>query len=122
MVVPPLANIGGFVMEGIDIVAETKIRKEISEKLTGGLKTEVFPRAETSEMVNEFVTRLQQEAGEDIDKKLIISGFTNYPVEADEIEQPCETCMYYLAHRKFCELPELMLPVEPEWSCRLWRI
>jgi hypothetical protein len=25
-------------------------------------------------------------------------------------------------HRRFCELPELMLPVEPQWSCRLWRI
>jgi hypothetical protein len=122
MVVPPLANIAALVTEEIDIVAETKVRKEISEKLVTDLKTEVFPRAETSEMVNEFITRLQQEAGEDIDRKLIISGFTNYTVEADEIEQSCETCMYYLSHRKFCELPELMLPVEPEWSCRLWRI
>tara|TARA_R100001244_G_scaffold6593_24_gene8179 strand:+ start:51796 stop:52128 length:333 start_codon:yes stop_codon:yes gene_type:complete len=106
----------------IDIVAETKVRNEISEKLAAGLETEAYPRAETSEMVNEFITRLQQEAGDDIDKKLIISGFTNYAVEADDIEQPCETCMYYLSNRKFCELPELMLPVEPEWSCRLWRI
>ena len=122
MVVPPLANIAALVTEEIDIVAETKVRKEISEKLVTDLKREVFPRAETSEMVNEFITRLQQEAGEDIDRKLIISGFTNYTVEADEIEQSCETCMYYLSHRKFCELPELMLPAEPEWSCRLWRI
>jgi hypothetical protein len=30
--------------------------------------------------------------------------------------------MYYLLHRKFCELPELALPVEPTWSCKLWRI
>ena len=39
-----------------------------------------------------------------------------------DIEQACETCMYYKVHRRYCELPELELPVEPEWSCRLWRI
>lgn len=99
-----------------------ELRKEIADKLAAGLKTEVFPRAETSEMVNAFVTRLREEAGQDLDKKLIISGFTDYTVEVEGIEQACETCMYYLAHRKFCELPELMLPAEPEWSCRLWRI
>ena len=49
-------------------------------------------------------------------------GFTDHTIEVEDIEQPCDTCMYYLVHRKFCELPELMLPVEPEWSCRLWRI
>jgi hypothetical protein len=30
--------------------------------------------------------------------------------------------MYYKVHRRYCELPELDFPVEPEWSCRLWRI
>lgn len=32
------------------------------------------------------------------------------------------TCMYFLVHRKWCDLPELSVPVEPEWWCRLWRI
>ncbi len=97
-------------------------RVEIAKMLKNGLKTEVWPRAETSEDVNGIVSRLQVEAGDDLEKKLVISGFTDYTVEADEIEQPCETCMYYKVHAKFCDLPELMLPVEPEWSCRLWRI
>jgi hypothetical protein len=30
-------------------------------------------------------------------------------------------CMYFVVHRKWCELPELAWPVEPEWWCRLWR-
>ena len=98
------------------------LRKTIAEKLAGGLQTEAFPRAETSEMVNEIVGRLRAEAVGDLDKKLIIGGFTDHTIEIDDVEHPCETCMYYLVHRKFCELPELMLPVEPEWSCRLWRI
>ena len=98
------------------------LRRKIADKLKSGLNTEVYPRAGNSEMVNEFITRLQTEAGKDLDKKLIISGFTDHTIEVDEIEQPCETCMYYQVHHKFCELPELMLPVQPEWSCRLWRI
>ncbi|HIP78191.1 MAG TPA: hypothetical protein EYH07_06985, partial [Kiloniellaceae bacterium] len=71
---------------------------------------------------NEVVGRLQRAAPEDLDAKLTIAGVTDHTIEADEIEQPCETCMYYLVHRRFCELPELMIPVEPQWSCRLWRI
>jgi hypothetical protein len=30
--------------------------------------------------------------------------------------------MYYMVHSKCCDLPELALPVEPDWWCRLWRI
>ena len=101
---------------------DDRLRDEIDAKLKSGLDTEVWPRAETSEMVNEIVARLQNEAASDLTAKLVIAGVTDHTIEADEIEQPCETCMYYLVHRKFCELPELMIPVEPEWSCRLWRI
>lgn len=96
------------------------LRQEIGELLKSGLETEVWPRAESSEMVNDIVARLQDAEG--LTEKLKISGFTDHTIEADGLEQPCETCMYYLVHRKFCELPELMLPVLPEWSCRLWRI
>lgn len=101
---------------------EDKIRAKIADMLSSGLETEVWPRAGTSEEVNEIVARLQVEAGDDLEKKLVIAGFTDHTIEADEIEQPCETCMYYKVHAKFCDLPELMVPVEPEWSCRLWRI
>lgn len=98
------------------------LREEIAGKLKSGLETEAWPRAETSEMVNQVVARLREEAGDDLTAKLVIAGVTDHTVEAEEIEQPCETCMYYLVHRRFCELPELMIPVAPEWSCRLWRI
>ena len=98
------------------------LRSEIAQMLADGLKTEVWPRAETSEMVNSIVNRLQNEAGADLAAKLRIAGVTDHVIVADELEQPCETCMYYLIHRRFCELPELNIPVEADWSCRLWRI
>jgi hypothetical protein len=99
-----------------------EIRQDIAARLAEGLKTEVWPRAGTSEEVNAIVQRLRVEAGDDLEKKLVIGGFTDHVIEAEGMPQPCETCMYYKVHARFCDLPELMLPVEPEWSCRLWRI
>ena len=98
------------------------LRRSIADRLSAGLQTEVWPRAETSEEVNAIVNRLQLEAGDDLDKKLIIAGFIDHTIEAEGMPQPCETCMYYKVHARCCDLPELMLPVEPAWSCRLWRI
>ena len=97
------------------------LRGEIQFLLEGGLKTEVFPRADTQGDVQAIVGRLKS-AGSDLKAKLVIGGFTLKPVTNGDIEQPCETCMYYKVHQRFCELPELNVPVEPEWSCRLWRI
>jgi hypothetical protein len=97
------------------------VRDQIAALLQGGLKTEVWPRAESSEDVAALVQRLHGVAA-DLRGKLVVAGFTDHVITADGLEQPCETCMYYLVNRRFCELPELMLPVEPDWSCRLWRI
>ncbi len=96
-------------------------REEIRELLSSGLGTEAFPRADTHEQVQAIVNRMQRE-GRDLDSKLVIAGVTLVPVEHNEIEQACQTCMYYLIRRRHCALPELDLPVEPDWSCRLWRI
>lgn len=106
----------------VSSAADDRLRDAIGAMLKDGLKTEIWPRAETSAMVSDIVLRLHNEAGDDLTKKLVIGGFSDYTVETEAIEQPCATCMYYLVHRKFCALPELSLPVEPEWSCRLWRI
>lgn len=100
---------------------DKKIRDEIEQMLSDGLKTEVFPRADSQEQVRDIIQRLRASDGS-LKSKLVIGGFTLETIEHDGLEQPCETCMYYLVHRRFCELPELNVPVEPEWSCRLWRI
>ena len=94
---------------------------EIETMLKDGLQTEAFPRAYDSDSVQDVVHRLQTSDGT-VKTKLVIAGFTLEAVEHEEIEQACKTCMYYLVNKKWCELPELDLPVEPEWSCRLWRI
>lgn len=102
-------------------MSDDAAREEIRSILADGLKTEVEPRADTSEMVNEIVGRLHTSGGE-LKAKLAISGFTLKPVEHGGVEQSCADCMYYKIHRRWCELPEHDFPVEAEWSCRLWRI
>jgi hypothetical protein len=102
-------------------VVEGDQREAIRTMLAGGLITEVFPRADTHEQVL-AITRELQEEGRDLEAKLRIGGFTLLPVEHGGMSQICRTCMYYHTRRKWCVLPELDVPVEPEWSCRLWRI
>lgn len=102
-------------------MAEDAIRVEIEQLLHSGLSTEVQPRADTHEAVLEIIARLRHSDGS-LEQRLVIGGFTLDPIEHGGIEQACETCMYYLVHRRYCELPELAVPVEPQWSCRLWRI
>jgi hypothetical protein len=105
----------------VAVNADEEILGRIRGLLAGGLKTEVFPRADSQNEVTATIARLRA-AGDDLEAKLVIAGFTDYPVEYGGIVQACETCMYFLVHRRFCELPELAVPVEANWSCRLWRI
>jgi hypothetical protein len=97
------------------------LRDEIGAMLASGLETESFPRADTHERIQEIIGRLH-EPGLTLKDRLVISGVTDHPIEYGGLDQPCETCMYYLVHRRYCELPELDCPVDPGWSCRLWRI
>lgn len=97
------------------------LRQDLRERLAR-LEPKVEPRAYSHDEVLQVVARLQNLGVGDYDGKLRIAGFTLQPYGGVDDEQACETCMYYQVHRRFCELPELMLPVEPEWSCRLWRI
>ena len=126
MVVPPMADMTAAADR------DRALRGELAALLENGAATQTLPRAYSHSQVMEVVSRLQDLRADDYANKLIVAGFTLDPYVAasdedggesgDGDEQACETCMYYQAHRRFCELPELMLPVEPRWSCILWRI
>lgn len=100
------------------------LRSQLAGLLRNGLATDWQNRAYTSEAVNAVVARLQALEARDYESKLSIAGFTLQPYAAGngEISQSCATCIYFIAHRRFCSLPELLLPVAPEWSCILWRV
>jgi len=106
--------------------AELSAQREAARSaLAGGLQTLWQHRAYEDAEVRAAVAALQALAPDRLEDKLRLAGFTLQPyvgAEDPEIEQACRTCMYYEAHRKYCDLPELRLGVEPEWSCVLWRV
>jgi hypothetical protein len=94
--------------------------KTIADMLAAGLKTEVEPFPETDKEFADILIKLRQLDPNDLEGKLVIGGFVDHPYGPEQ--QRCMECMYFLVHRKWCDLPELAVPVEPEWWCRLWRI
>ena len=100
-------------------------RKEVERVLRAGLPTNWKQRAYTDAEVRRIADGLQALAGGHLEDRLRVAGVTLHPYASDvdpEIEQACRTCMYYESHRRYCNLPELKIGVEPEWSCVLWRI
>lgn len=88
--------------------------------LADGLKTQTEPFPENNHQFEAILASVRQLDPNDLKAKLVLAGFTNHPCGEDK--QRCQECMYYLPHRKWCNLPELAIPVDPEWRCRLWRI
>jgi hypothetical protein len=96
------------------------VLKEIADMMTAGLRTQVEPFPETDREFADILVKLRQLDPNDLQGKLVISGFVDHPYGPDK--QRCMECMYYLVHRQWCDLPELAVPVDPDWWCRLWRI
>ena len=94
--------------------------KKIAALLSGGLTTQTQPFPETEKEFGAILAELRQLAPDDLKGRLVIGGFADYPYGPDK--QRCMECMYYLVHRRWCDLPELAVPVDPDWWCRLWRI
>lgn len=99
---------------------ENALRVRIGEMMEAGLKTQTEPFPETDKEFGILLEQLRELKPDDLTGKLALSGFVDKPYGPDEMR--CQECMYYLVHRKWCDLPELAVPVEPNWWCRLWRI
>lgn len=99
---------------------ENELRQQIAQILREGLETQTEPFPETDREFGRLLTQLRALPPDDLKARLVISGFTDKPYGPDQMR--CQECMYYLVHRKWCDLPELALPVEADWWCRLWRI
>jgi hypothetical protein len=93
---------------------------EITALLEAGLETQVEPFPETDKEFANILLELRKLPPGDLKGKLVIAGFVDHPWGPEQ--QRCMECMYFLVHRKWCDLPELAVPVEADWWCRLWRI
>lgn len=99
---------------------DDQLRAQIGAMMAAGLKTQTEPLLETDKEFSKLLTEVRELAPDDLQGKLVLSGFVDEPHGPDQMR--CQECMYYLVHRKWCDLPELAVPVEPDWWCRLWRI
>ncbi len=99
---------------------ETATREKIAKLLADGLKTRTEPFPETQTEFAAILAELRDLAPDDLEGKLVVSGTLDHPY--GEAQQRCLECMYFLVNRKWCDIPERSIPVEPEWWCRLWRI
>jgi hypothetical protein len=99
---------------------ENTLRNYIAKMMADGLQTQTEPFPETDREFGQLLAELRELPEQDLQAKLVLSGFVDKPYGPDQMR--CQECMYYLVHRKWCDLPELAVPVEPDWWCRLWRI
>jgi hypothetical protein len=99
---------------------DASVLASIAELLRDGLATQTEPFPETDKEFAQLLTQLRHVPRDDLRQKLVIAGFVDRPYGPEQ--QRCVECMYFLVHRRWCDLPELAVPVEPDWWCRLWRI
>lgn len=92
----------------------------MTDLLSGGLETQVDPIPEDNFQFAMIIDELERLDPDDVVGKLVVSGYIDRP--HPENEQRCLECIYYKPRRRWCEIPELDLPAEAEWWCRLWRI
>lgn len=92
----------------------------IEDLLNEGLETMLDPFPETDREFAGLLVELRSLSADELRAKLVISGWKLKPHGEDEMR--CQECMYFLVHKRWCDLPELSLPAEPDWWCRLWRI
>lgn len=118
---PPRAN-PALDWTSIDRVGLNLLRLRIGAMLASGMKTQMLPFPETQIEFQAILDRLAELPSEDLAGRLDIGGFAAHSVTLADIEQRCAECIYYLPHRKWCDLPELPVPVEPQWWCRLWKL
>src|ERR1051325_2350446 len=91
------------------------VRIAIAQMLRDGLETQTEPFPETDKEFAMLLTRLRYTPRDDLRQKLVIAGFVDKPYGPEQ--QLYLECMYFLVHRKWCDLPELAVPVEADWWC-----
>jgi hypothetical protein len=96
------------------------LRDKIRITLSRGLRTTIEPIPKDNVEFDAILQQLHGLEAHQIEEKLTLSGFVDRPYGKDQ--QRCFDCMYYSVHRKWCVLPSIGLPVEPDWWCRLWRL
>lgn len=103
------------------------LRTVIAGILESGIGADTSLAADDQEW-QVIVKRLRTLERDDLLAHLSIGGFADHRLgDEGEMEDGamvlrCQECIYYLPKRRWCDLPELPVPVEAHWYCRLWKL
>lgn len=103
------------------------LRHQIGIVLQAGIETDTS-LPENAQDWQRTLDALEKTGTNELLPLLEIGGFANHALgdkgnmEDGEMILRCQECIYYLPKRKWCDLPALPLPVEPEWYCKLWKL
>lgn len=117
--------------ESVDQITRTLsddiLRQQINCVLQAGIETDTrLP--ESAQDWQRTLDALERADKNQLLPLLEIGGFANHSLgdngsmEDGEMILRCQECIYYLPKRKWCDLPALPLPVEPDWYCKLWKL
>ncbi len=98
---------------------DTLIRM-IEDAFREGVGVDISSFPKTDKDFYKLLADLRSVSTDDLKAKLSLSSWKLSPQGKDKMR--CQECVYFLVHRRWCDLPELDLPTAPYWSCRLWRI
>ena len=122
MVAADQKAIQGLVWIAINHGLNDVVRLWVDGLLNYGIETAMEPFPKTQKEFLAVVDELAKLHKNDLLNRLVIGGFANHGVGEGEDLQRCQECIYYLPHAKWCDLPALPIPVEPQWWCRLWKL
>lgn len=88
--------------------------------LAAGIDGPDRPMPHSKQEFEEVLASMRRFDPNDVKGILAMAGLRNHP--AGQAQRRCLECTYFLPTYSWCDLPELSMPVEPYWSCRLWSI
>jgi hypothetical protein len=112
----------GLVVTVANRATEETVRVWADGLLAWGIDAILEPFPKTQREFLQIVEELRQLHEHDLIARLRVGGFANHTMGEGDSLQRCQECIYYHPHRKWCDLPELPIPVEPHWWCRLWKL
>ena len=112
----------GLVLNLLNRATDDTVRVWADGLLQFGIDAILEPFPKTQHEFLAIVEELRALHENDLIGRLRIGGFTNYSMGQGEDIQRCKECIYYHPNRRWCDLPELPIPVDAHWWCRLWKL
>jgi hypothetical protein len=112
----------GLVLSLLNRATEDTVRIWADGLLEFGIDPVTEPLPRTQDEFLAIVDELRGLHENDLIGRLRIAGLTNHGMGEGEDIQRCSECSHYHHNRKWCDLPELPIPVDAHWWCRLWTL